>query len=87
MIRFLTIGSTLVNEIYFRGLESAAQVFDDYMAIRPKKFHFGGFLIMITNDNIAPDFSLQGVDGNIFSLQEYLSDGNNVLLVFLRHLG
>ncbi len=35
----------------------------------------------------APDFSLPDIDGNLFSLQENLSAGHNVLLVFLRHLG
>jgi len=39
-----------------------------------------------TNDH-ASDFSLPNTDGEIFSLQEVLEEGHNVLLIFLRHLG
>jgi peroxiredoxin len=35
----------------------------------------------------APNFALQTVDGNPFSLHGALRSGQNVLLVFLRHLG
>ncbi len=42
---------------------------------------------MLKQNQIAPDFSLPDLDGTIQSLQDYLSDGQNVLLVFLRHLG
>ena len=42
---------------------------------------------MLKHNHIALDFSLPDLDGNIFSLQENLSDGQNFLLVFLRHLG
>lgn len=42
---------------------------------------------MLKQNDLAPDFSLPGMDGNILSLQENLHDGQNVLLVFLRHLG
>ena len=33
------------------------------------------------------DFSLTGLNGEIFNLAEILGNGYNVLLVFLRHLG
>ncbi len=42
---------------------------------------------MLKQNQIAPDFSLPDLNGNINSLQENLSGGQNVLLVFLRHLG
>ena len=42
---------------------------------------------MLTNNSVAPDFSLADLDGNLLSLKEILGDGQNVLLVFLRHLG
>ena len=42
---------------------------------------------MLKQNQIAPDFSLPDLDGIIQTLQDYLSDGQNVLLVFLRHLG
>ena len=42
---------------------------------------------MLNNNDIAPDFSLPGMDRNILSLQEILGDGQKVLLIFLRHLG
>ena len=48
---------------------------------------YGGYAIMIKQNDIAPDFSLPDMEGNILSLQENLNDGKNVLLVFLRHLG
>jgi|GEM_PF-401049 peroxiredoxin len=35
----------------------------------------------------APNFILQTVEGVPFSLNEILRSGQNVLLVFLRHLG
>lgn len=35
----------------------------------------------------APDFSVLAVDGQAVSLSGVLSEGCNVLLVFLRHLG
>lgn len=35
----------------------------------------------------APDFSLTTVEGKAISLNDILSGGQNVLLVFLRHLG
>ena len=48
---------------------------------------YGGYAIMIKQNDIAPKLSLPDIDGNILSLQENLSEGQNVLLVFLRHLG
>lgn len=35
----------------------------------------------------ANDILLNTVDGELFSLSEEVKKGNNVLLVFLRHLG
>lgn len=35
----------------------------------------------------APDFSLPTVEGRLMSLAELRQSGDNVLLVFLRHLG
>ena len=35
----------------------------------------------------APDFSLDTLDGQRFTLSETLAGGHPVLLVFLRHLG
>ena len=35
----------------------------------------------------APDFTLQSTDGEEISLNELVKSGNNILLVFLRHLG
>jgi len=40
---------------------------------------------MLRIGDIAPDFTLPTVDGRPVSLRDYL--GQNVLLVFLRHLG
>jgi peroxiredoxin len=37
--------------------------------------------------DIAPDFTLQTVDGDPVSVSDTLRGGRNVLLVFLRHLG
>ncbi len=37
--------------------------------------------------DVAPNFILQTVEGASFSMQEILRSGQNVLLVFLRHLG
>ncbi|MFQ5859707.1 MAG: peroxiredoxin family protein [Anaerolineae bacterium] len=37
--------------------------------------------------NAAPDFTLNTVDGRPVSLSDTLRGGQNVLLVFLRHLG
>ena len=42
---------------------------------------------MLNNKEIAPGFSLPGLDGNILSLDEILRGGQKVLLIFLRHLG
>ena len=41
----------------------------------------------INNGQAAPDFTLSIVDGDELSLNEILSEGKHVLLVFLRHLG
>ncbi len=35
----------------------------------------------------APDFTLTTVEGKQITLSEVLTSGQNVLLVFLRHLG
>ena len=35
----------------------------------------------------APDFALQTLDGQSFSLSDTVRKGHKVLLVFLRHLG
>ncbi len=48
---------------------------------------FGGLVIMLKQNDIAPELSLPDIDGNIISMEENLSEGQNVLLVFLRHLG
>jgi peroxiredoxin len=37
--------------------------------------------------NPAPDFTLQSAEGETVSLGNLVKSGNNVLLVFLRHLG
>jgi len=42
-------------------------------------------VLMLRIGDIAPDFTLPTVDGRPVSLSDYL--GQNVLLVFLRHLG
>ncbi len=42
---------------------------------------------MLKQNDIAPELSLPDIDGNIISMEENLSEGQNVLLVFLRHLG
>jgi peroxiredoxin len=42
---------------------------------------------MLNRNDIAPNFSLSDTDGKTLSLNEILRSGNNVLLVFLRHLG
>ena len=36
---------------------------------------------------IAPNFTLTGLEGQVHSLSEIQQYGNNVLLIFLRHLG
>jgi len=41
---------------------------------------------MKTN-SLAPNFTLQSVEGEQINLGEVLKNGNHVLLVFLRHLG
>lgn len=40
---------------------------------------------MLQVGDVAPDFTLNTVDGRPVSLSDY--HGQNVLLVFLRHLG
>ncbi len=42
---------------------------------------------MIEAGNQAPRFSLPDVSGQTISLDDTLGEGQNVLLVFLRHLG
>ena len=42
---------------------------------------------MITEGDIAPDFTLEAADGQTISMSDYLNSGRHVLLVFLRHLG
>lgn len=38
-------------------------------------------------NDIAPDITLKNLEGHPVSLSTYWQQGNNVLLVFLRHLG
>ncbi len=38
-------------------------------------------------DEKAHDFSLTGLDGAVHTLTETLRDSQNLLLIFLRHLG
>jgi len=42
---------------------------------------------MIEAGDPAPRFALPDVDGKIVSLDDTLREGQNSLLVFLRHLG
>lgn len=42
---------------------------------------------MLREGSIAPDFTLNTVDGQPVSLNDTLRSGRNALLVFLRHLG
>jgi len=42
---------------------------------------------MTEKNKLAPNFTLTGTDGEIYSLHETLHAGHHVLLVFLRHLG
>ncbi len=42
---------------------------------------------MQTTLEVAPDFILSGLEGQVHSLSEIQQNGNNVLLVFLHHLG
>ncbi len=42
---------------------------------------------MLQPGDKAPDFSLDTLDGQRFTLSATLATGQNVLLVFLRHLG
>ena len=42
---------------------------------------------MFKEGDRAPDFTLPSSDGQLISLNEVLTGGHNVLLVFLRHLG
>jgi peroxiredoxin len=41
----------------------------------------------LKNNKIAPSFTLQSTDGKEISLNELIKADNNVLLIFLRHLG
>ena len=41
----------------------------------------------IKNDQPAPDFTLRTTEGEEISLQNLIFEYENVLLVFLRHLG
>lgn len=41
----------------------------------------------IKKNKIAPNFTLHSTEGEEISLQKLLKPDNNVLLVFLRHLG
>ncbi len=42
---------------------------------------------MQTTLEIAPEIILSGLEGQVHSLSEVQQNGNNVLLIFLRHLG
>ena len=44
-------------------------------------------MVMLQTDQMAPDFTLPDVDGQLVSLSAKLHEGLNILLVFLRHLG
>ena len=41
----------------------------------------------IKKNNPAPNFNLTSTEGEEISLNDLIKSGNNVLLVFLRHLG
>lgn len=41
----------------------------------------------IKKNQIAPDFTLHSTAGEEISLQNLIKPDNNVLLIFLRHLG
>ncbi len=41
----------------------------------------------IKKNQLAPDFTLYSTEGEEISLQNLIQPANNVLLVFLRHLG
>lgn len=42
---------------------------------------------MLKTNNPAPDFTLHTVEGEPIRMSDVLNSGENVLLVFLRHLG
>ena len=42
---------------------------------------------MPKQNNTAPDVTLKNLEGHPVSLSTYWQQGNNILLVFLRHLG
>ncbi len=42
---------------------------------------------MLRIGDVAPEFTLTTVDGELFSLAEARQNSRSVLLVFLRHLG
>ena len=41
----------------------------------------------IKKNQLAPNFTLQSTDGEEISLHNLLAEKNNILIVFLRHLG
>ena len=42
---------------------------------------------MLNQGDMAPDFEIDTFEGSQTALGKMLDDGNNLLLVFLRHLG
>ena len=47
----------------------------------------GRYKAMLKAGGVAADFKLESFDGSQITLKEMLASGNNVVLVFLRHLG